>query len=46
MGLTREEKESALVQVKEPIVVVGDMHGQFFDLVHMLEKAGEPDKIK
>lgn len=29
----------------EPIVIVGDIHGQYYDLVHMLEKAGDPSKI-
>jgi len=26
-------------------VIVGDLHGQFYDLVHMLEKAGDPQDI-
>lgn len=29
----------------EPIVIVGDLHGQFYDMIHMLEKAGDPSKI-
>jgi hypothetical protein len=24
---------------------VGDLHGQFYDLIHMLEKAGDPADI-
>jgi serine/threonine-protein phosphatase 2B catalytic subunit len=35
-------KEPNLVKIGEPIVIVGDLHGQFYDLVHMLEKAGDP----
>ena len=27
------------------MVVVGDIHGQYYDLVHMLNKAGDPAKI-
>jgi serine/threonine-protein phosphatase 2B catalytic subunit len=26
-------------------VIVGDLHGQFYDLVHMLDKAGDPAEI-
>lgn len=40
------EKEANLVNIKEPIVMVGDLHGQYHDLVHMLEKAGSPADIK
>lgn len=39
------EKEANLVKVGEPIVIVGDLHGQYYDLVHMLEKAGDPADI-
>ncbi len=38
-------KEPNLVKIGEPIVIVGDLHGQFHDLVHMLEKAGDPGEI-
>jgi serine/threonine-protein phosphatase 2B catalytic subunit len=38
-------KEANLVKIGEPIVIVGDLHGQFYDLVHMLEKAGDPSEI-
>lgn len=34
-----------MVKIGEPIVIVGDLHGQFYDLVHMLEKAGDPADI-
>lgn len=33
------------MKIGEPIVIVGDLHGQFYDLVHMLEKAGDPSEI-
>jgi serine/threonine-protein phosphatase 2B catalytic subunit len=32
------------LKLDEPVVVVGDLHGQYYDLVHMLEKAGDPFK--
>jgi len=31
--------------MKEPLVIVGDIHGQYFDLCHMIDKAGEPEKL-
>lgn len=34
-----------MVKIGEPIVIVGDIHGQFHDLCHMLEKAGPPSDI-
>lgn len=37
--------EPNLIEVAEPTVIVGDIHGQYFDLVHMLEKAGSPEKL-
>jgi serine/threonine-protein phosphatase 2B catalytic subunit len=40
-----KETEPNLVKVQEPIVMVGDLHGQYYDLNHMLEKAGHPPNI-
>ena len=39
------KKEPTLLQLAEPIWLVGDIHGQFYDLLHLLEKAGKPTKI-
>ena len=39
------KKEPNMVKIGEPIVIVGDLHGQYFDFVHMLEKAGDPGDI-
>ena len=39
------KKEPNTVKIPEPIVIVGDIHGQYFDLIHMLEKAGDPADI-
>lgn len=36
------KKESTLVYLDEPVWIVGDIHGQYYDLVHLLEKAGKP----
>ena len=47
IGLTMDivKKEPCLVQIAEPVCLVGDIHGQFYDLVHLIEKAGKPSKI-
>ena len=42
---TCTEKEPNCVKLGEPIVIVGDLHGQFHDLIHMIEKAGDPNEI-
>lgn len=39
------EKEPNLCKISEPIVIVGDIHGQYYDLCHMLDKAGPPPNI-
>jgi len=45
MGTEIFKNEPNLVKVPEPVVVVGDIHGQYYDLVHMLNKAGDPQKL-
>lgn len=39
------KKEPNLMKISEPVVIVGDIHGQYYDLCHMLEKAGSPELI-
>lgn len=39
------KKEPNMTKLPEPVVIVGDIHGQYYDLIHMLEKAGDPSKI-
>ena len=39
------KKEPNLVQIPEPICVVGDIHGQYADLLNMISKAGEPGSL-
>ncbi len=38
--------EPTLLSLDTPITVVGDLHGQFYDLVRMLEIGGHPSKTK
>jgi len=37
-------KEPNIIRVDAPVVAVGDIHGQFFDLLNLLDEAGEPGK--
>lgn len=32
--------------LQDPVTVVGDIHGQFYDMVKMLEVGGNPEKTK
>jgi serine/threonine-protein phosphatase 2B catalytic subunit len=34
--------EPNMVRIEEPICVVGDIHGQYYDLLNLLQKSGEP----
>ncbi len=40
--MKRLREEPNLVKVEEPVCVVGDIHGQYFDLIHIFDKAGYP----
>ena len=37
--------EPNLVNIPEPICIVGDIHGQYADLLNMISKAGEPGNL-
>jgi serine/threonine-protein phosphatase 2B catalytic subunit len=39
------KSEPNLAQIDEPICVVGDLHGQYYDLLNMISKAGEPGTL-
>lgn len=30
--------EPNMIRVEEPVIIIGDIHGQFFDMIHMFEK--------
>lgn len=36
------KKEPNLLELTPPLIVCGDIHGQFYDFVSLLEKAGDP----
>lgn len=31
-------QEPNMLRVEEPVIIIGDIHGQFFDMIHMFEK--------
>jgi len=31
-------KEPNVLRLNEPVIIVGDIHGQFYDMIHMFEK--------
>jgi serine/threonine-protein phosphatase PPG1 len=36
-------EEGNVLELHKEIIVVGDIHGQFFDLLEMFKTAGSPD---
>ena len=40
------EKEGNLLYLNDPISVVGDIHGQFYDLLKILSIGGNPETTK
>jgi serine/threonine-protein phosphatase 2B catalytic subunit len=39
-------REPNLVRLDDPVTLVGDIHGQFYDLLKLLEIGGSPDRTK
>ncbi|OMJ71377.1 hypothetical protein SteCoe_30439 [Stentor coeruleus] len=40
------QAERNILELKDPVVIVGDLHGQFYDLLKILEVGGDPEKTK
>lgn len=40
------KKEPNMLTLNEPVTVVGDIHGQFYDLLKILEVGGDVTSIK
>ncbi len=36
------KKDPNMIEVEEPVCIVGDIHGQYHDLVGMFTKYGDP----
>ena len=48
IGLTIQllRVEPTLMSLQDPVTVVGDIHGQFYDLLKILDLGGNPEKTK
>ena len=42
MAKSEFKLEPNLIKVSEPLCVVGDIHGQYYDLLNLLERIGKP----
>lgn len=45
-ALTPAEKEPNMLKLNDPVTVVGDIHGQYYDMVKMLDVGGTPENTK
>ena len=39
------KQEKNLIEVSQPVCIVGDIHGQYYDLIRILEIGGDPKNI-
>ena len=45
-SVSLSENEGNIIQVNDPITVVGDIHGQYYDLLKLLNVGGDPESTK
>lgn len=46
LALNTFRRERNLLEIKDPVTVVGDIHGQFYDFVKMLDIGGNPETTR
>ena len=39
------EKEQNMITINAPVVILGDIHGQFYDMLNVMDMLGNPNKI-
>lgn len=44
IGIVKNEPN--IVKIQDPVTVVGDIHGQYYDLLKILEVGGNPEDTK
>lgn len=40
------QKEPNVLDIQDPVTVVGDIHGQYFDFLKLLQVGGKPETTK
>ena len=40
------KNEPNIVSIEDPVTVVGDIHGQYYDLIKLLDVGGDPEDTK
>lgn len=40
------QKEPNVLEIQDPVTVVGDIHGQYYDLLKLLQVGGKPETTK